>query len=144
MNLVYAASAYPAGRLGDRVRRRRLLAPGISLLIAADLVLAFAPDTGLVAAGAALWGLHMGATQGVLTALVADTAPADLRGTAFGLFHLVSGAALLAASVSAGWLWSAAGPAAPFLAGALLATVALAGLLGARDNRGRPSPGGIN
>jgi len=141
MNLVYAASAYPAGRLGDRVRRRRLLAPGIGLLIAADLVLAFATDTGLVAAGAALWGLHMGATQGVLTALVADTAPADLRGTAFGLFHLVSGAALLAASVTAGWLWSAAGPAAPFLAGALLASVALAGLLGARDNHARPTSG---
>jgi MFS family permease len=127
MNVFYAASAYPFGRLSDRLRRRVLVA-GIALLVAADVVLAAADGVWLVLVGAALWGLHMGATQGVLTAVVADAAPADLRATAFGLFHLVAGGALLAASVLAGWLWAAMGPAATFLAGAGFSLVALLGL----------------
>lgn len=129
MNLVYAASAYPFGRLSDNGSRRRLLAWGIVLLIAADLVLALAGNFWTVGLGAAIWGLHMGATQGLLAALVADTAPADLRGTAFGVFNLASGVALLAASVIAGGLWTVAGPAMTFYAGAGFAGVALAGLL---------------
>ncbi len=129
MNAVYAASAYPFGKLSDNGSRRRLLAWGIVLLIAADLVLALAGNAWVVGVGAAIWGLHMGATQGLLAALVADTAPADLRGTAFGVFNLASGGALLAASLIAGGLWTLAGPAMTFYAGAGFAGVALAGLL---------------
>jgi MFS family permease len=125
MNVVYAASAYPFGRHSDGRSPQRLLSLGIALLVAADLVLAAARGPLWVFAGAALWGLHMGATQGLLTALVAAASPEDLRGTAFGLFNLLTGVALLAASAVAGALWSSHGPAAPFLAGALLAAAAL-------------------
>jgi MFS family permease len=129
MNVVYAASAYPFGKLSDNGSRRRLLAWGIVLLIAADLILALAGNFWVVGFGAAVWGLHMGATQGLLSALIADTAPADLRGTAFGVFNLASGGALLAASIIAGGLWTMAGPAMTFYAGAAFSGVALAGLL---------------
>jgi MFS family permease len=129
MNLVYAASAYPLGRLADRMDRRALLLLGVGCLIAADLVLASAASVGQVVVGAAIWGLHMGATQGLFSALIADTVPASLRGTAFGLYSLVTGAALLAASVIAGWLWTAFGPAATFKAGAVFAGLALIGIL---------------
>ena len=112
----------------DRVSRRGLLAWGIALLITADLVLAGAGSVTAVLVGAVLWGVHMGATQGILSALVADRAPADLRGTAFGLFNLITGGALLGASLLAGALWTAVGPAATFLSGAALAALALAGL----------------
>jgi len=136
MNLVYALAAYPAGMLSDRMDRRRLLALGLIVLIAADLALAFAGGLAAVALGVVLWGLHMGLTQGLLAALVADTAPAELRGTAFGVFHLVSGVATLLASVIAGALWDRAGPAATFLAGAGFAAVALVGLPGLRPRSG--------
>ena len=79
--------------------------------------------------GAALWGLHMAFTQGLLTKLVADNAPADLRGTAFGMFNLVSGVALFLASFIAGSLWTAYGAAATFFAGASFALLAAVGLL---------------
>jgi MFS family permease len=130
MNLVYAAVSTPAGGLSDRVDRRRVLAGGLASLIAADAVLARFGSAAGVLIGAGLWGLHMGLTQGLFAAWVADTAPLRLRGTAFGLFHLVSGAALFLASLLAGALWEASGPAATFLAGAALAGAALAGLLG--------------
>ncbi len=129
MNVVYAASAYPFGRLSDRGGRRLLLAVGIGFLIVADLLLAAADTIGLVGAGAVLWGLHMGATQGLLAAMVAETAPSDLRGTAFGVFNLVTAGALLAASMLAGALWDAVTPAMTFIAGAGFSTVALIGLL---------------
>jgi MFS family permease len=128
MNLVYALASAPAGRLSDRVDRRALLAAGLVSLIVADLVLARLANLAGLALGAGLWGLHMGLTQGVLAALVADAAPADLRGTAFGVFNLASGLALLAASVIAGALWSAHGPQATFEIGAAFAALALAGL----------------
>jgi MFS family permease len=129
MNVFYAGAAYPAGAAADRVSQRLLLLLGLALLIAADLLLAFAPSPTLVLAGAALWGLHMAFTQGLLSKLVADTVPAELRGTGFGIFNLVSGGALLLASVLAGALWSSLGPAATFLAGASFAAVAAVGLL---------------
>ena len=129
MNIVYAASAYPFGRMFDDGGRRRLLIFGIVLLIAADVVLASANSIWLVGFGAAIWGLHMGATQGLLSALVADAAPSDLRGTAFGVYNLASGAALLAASVIAGILWSGIGPEATFLAGAAIAAFSLAAMI---------------
>ena len=138
MNLVYALSAYPSGVISDRIGRTVVLAGGIGLLIAADLVLAWLPSIGGVAAGVVLWGLHMGLTQGLWAALVADTAPAELRGTAYGFFNLLGGLAMLAASVVAGVLWDFAGPQATFLAGAGFALLALAGLLTARgkfDNK---------
>jgi enoyl-CoA hydratase/carnithine racemase len=121
MNVVYAAVAYPAGKLADRVSPRLLLVAGIACLVAADVVLALATGLAAVAAGVVLWGLHMGLTQGLLSAMVAHAAPADLRGTAFGVFNLVSGVAMLAASALAGALWQYVGPAATFWAGAALA-----------------------
>lgn len=128
MNLVYALAAYPVGVLSDRCNRMTVLIIGLVLLIAADLVLAFAPGLVGVAIGVALWGLHMGVTQGLLATLVADTAPPELRGTAYGMFNLMGGLALLAASVVAGTLWDGFGPKATFLAGAGFAALALIGL----------------
>ena len=125
MNLVYAAAAYPLGALADRVDRNRLLAIGVGALVAADGVLAVASSWPLVLAGAGLWGLHMAATQGLLSAMVADAAPDDLRGSAFGVFNVVQGCSLLLASAFAGVLWQAAGPAAAFLVGAACALAAL-------------------
>lgn len=132
MNVVYAVSAYPVGALSDRMGRVTLMIAGLGLLLAADLVLAFAPGVGAVAVGVALWGLHMGFTQGLLAALVADAAPAELRGTAFGMFNLVTGGALLLASVIAGALWDAVGPQGTFLAGAAFTLLTLAGMLSMR------------
>jgi MFS family permease len=129
MNVAYAGSAYPVGHVSDRLGSRGLLLAGMGVLMAADGVLALLPTVAGVLAGAALWGLHMGLTQGVLARMVADTAPAALRGTAFGVFNLLSGAALFLASALAGGLWSWAGPRATFLAGAALAGLAAAGLL---------------
>ncbi|MFN0151578.1 MAG: MFS transporter, partial [bacterium] len=124
MNVFYAGAAYPAGAAADRVSHRTLLLIGLVLLIAADLLLAFAVSVSAVFAGAALWGLHMAFTQGLLSKLVADASPAELRGTGFGIFNLVSGVALLLASVIAGSLWSAHGAPATFVAGAAFATAA--------------------
>ena len=125
MNVVYAISAYPFGKLSDRMSHTALLALGLGVLIAADLVLAAGDSLGFVLAGVALWGVHMGITQGLLARMVADSAPADLRGTAFGFFNLVSGLALLLASVLAGLLWDRLGAAATFQAGAALCIAAL-------------------
>lgn len=132
MNVFYAAFAYPAGIAADRVSRRSLLLVGLAMLIIADVVLALATSPWMVFAGTALWGLHMAFTQGLLAKLVADTASKELRGTAFGLFNLVSGGALLLASVIAGTLWTAFGASATFLAGAVFATVTALGLLAYR------------
>ena len=129
MNVVYAALAYPAGAAADRFSPRLLLMCGLGALIAADVALAIAASPAIAFAGAALWGLHMALTQGLLSKLVADTAPAELRGTAFGVFNLVSGGALLLASVIAGALWTAFGPSATFIAGAAFAAAAACGLL---------------
>lgn len=129
MNVFYAGAAYPAGAAADRFHQRTLLLIGLALLIAADMVLAAARGALGVFAGVALWGLHMAFTQGLLSKLVADTVPTQLRGTGFGIFNLVSGGALLLASVLAGVLWSAIGPAATFLAGAGFAALAAIGLL---------------
>jgi MFS family permease len=128
MNIVYAISSYPAGVLSDRTGRHGVLLSGIAALILADLVLAFATNIWLVLLGVVFWGLHMGLTQGLLAAYVADTAPADLRGSAFGIFNLATGLAMLLASVIAGGLWTAFGPQGTFLAGAAFAGLALAGM----------------
>ncbi|HEX8011736.1 MAG TPA: MFS transporter [Casimicrobiaceae bacterium] len=129
MSVVYAVVSYPAGALVDRGRYRAALGAGLLALILADLILSRVGSMGEVLGGAAVWGVHMGLTQGVLAALVAASAPADLRGTAFGLFNLVSGVALLAASVLAGWLWEAYGPAWTFGVGALFTVLAWLALL---------------
>lgn len=125
MNLVYAVVATPAGALSDRIGRRAVLGAGLGVLIAADLILAFLPGLVGLFIGVALWGLFMWLTQGLLSALVADTAPTDLRGTAFGIFNLVTGAALLLASSLAGVLWERFGPAATFEAGATVAAAVI-------------------
>jgi len=124
MNLLYAGMAYPAGAAADRFSQRGLLLFGLALLLAADLMLAFAGSPLTAFAGAALWGMHMAFTQGLLAKLVADTAPRRLRGTAFGVFNLVCGAAVLLASIVAGALWQALGATATFLAGAVFASIA--------------------
>jgi MFS family permease len=133
MNVVYAASAYPFGWLSDRISHTRLLVAGLLVLVLADAVLATSTDWVSLLLGVALWGVHMGMTQGLLATMVADTAPADLRGTAFGLFNLVSGVAMLIASVLAGWLWDTHGAASTFVAGAVFALSALL-LLGLRPS----------
>ncbi|MES2190156.1 MAG: MFS transporter [Pseudomonadota bacterium] len=137
MNLVYAASAYPFGWLSDRMSHARLLAFGLVVLAMADLVLASGNDWMTMLAGVALWGIHMGMTQGLLATMVADTAPADLRGTAYGVFNLVSGLAMLLASGLAGWLWDRHGPSSTFYAGAIFCALALGALMLKR----RDSPG---
>lgn len=124
LNVAYALSAYPAGWLSDRVNRWVVLGVGMAFLVAADLVLAFSDSLLSVAIGIVLWGLHMGFTQGLFAALVADAAPAEARGTAYGVFNFVSGLALLAASVAAGGIWDAYGAGATFLAGAVMTAVA--------------------
>ena len=129
MNLVYAASAYPFGKLSDRMSHKSLLAWGLVMLIAADLALAMGSHWTTVLAGVALWGVHMGMTQGLLATMVADTAPADLRGTAYGFFNLVSGVGMLVASVLAGLLWDRLGASFTFYAGAAFSALALLGLL---------------
>lgn len=129
MNLVYAGFAYPAGAAADRLSARTLLGFGLGVLIVADILLAMAASSWTALLGAAFWGIHMAFTQGLLSKLVADTAPAELRGTAFGIFNLVTGGALLLASVIAGSLWSALGASATFIAGAFFAGLAAMGLL---------------
>ncbi len=128
MNVVYALAAYPAGVLSDRFNRMTMLMIGFALLIAADVALATSGGFVGVTIGVILWGLHMGFTQGLLATLVADTAPAELRGTAYGVFNLMGGVAALVASVLAGALWDGCGPQATFLAGAAFTAVALLGL----------------
>ena len=128
MNVVYALSAYPFGKLSDRMSHTTLLALGFIVLIAADLVLATNGHWGVVLGGVALWGIHMGMTQGLLAAMIANSAPPDLRGTAYGLFNLVSGLAMLLASVLAGLLWDYLGASFTFYVGAALCAVALVGL----------------
>lgn len=134
MNVVYAATAYPFGKLSDRVSHTALLGGGLLVLVAADLVLASSHNWAVVLLGVALWGVHMGMTQGLLAAMVADTAPADLRGTAYGFFNLMLGLAMLVASALAGWLWDQWGPGATFYGGAVLSLLALA-VLGLRRLR---------
>jgi MFS family permease len=126
MSGIYALTAYPVGVLADRMSRTTLLAMGIALLVASDIVLALAGGFWSLGIGVALWGLHMGLTQGLLSAMVAETAPADLRGTAFGVYSLASGVAMLVASALAGVLWQYVGPAATFWAGAALAAASFA------------------
>jgi MFS family permease len=142
MNIVYAASAYPFGKLSDRVSHPLLLALSVLVLLLADLVLAVTAGPWSMLLGVGLWGIHMGMSQGLLATMVADTAPADLRGTAFGFFNLVSGIAMLLASVLAGLLWDHWGAAATFHAGAGFCLVTLAALLwhGQRKRR-LPPPG---
>jgi len=123
MNIGYLLTAYPAGSLSDRVGRHGMLAGGYAVLAVANVVLASVEAAGTVLSGAVLWGVHMGLTQGVLAALVADTAPAHRRGTAFGVFHLVTGLAVLLASLVAGWLWQSVGSAWTFGAGAVIAAL---------------------
>ncbi len=129
MNVAYSLSAYPAGVLSDRMDRHTILIAGLVLLILADVILGYSNGVLGVAVGVVFWGLHMGLTQGLLATLVADTVPVELRGTAYGMFNLVTGLALLAASVIAGGLWDAIGPKGTFLAGAGFSALALIGLL---------------
>jgi MFS family permease len=133
MSAVYALAAYPAGVLSDRIGKRLLLMIGMTVLIGADLTLAWLPTLSGVFWGVGLWGLHMGLTQGLLSALVADAAPSELRGTAFGVFSLICGVMMVVASGLAGYLWEGFGAYTTFLAGAAFATLALFALFLVRD-----------
>jgi len=128
MNLIYAVSAYPFGKLSDQMSHMRLLTLGLLVLIVADMVLAMNDHWAVVVLGVALWGLHMGMTQGLLATMVADAAPPDLRGTAFGFFNLASGLAMLIASVLAGFLWDQFGASFTFYAGAVFCGISVMGL----------------
>ncbi len=141
MHLVYSLSAYPFGALSDRISHRQLLAVGLVVLVLADLALALLPGWFGLAIGVALWGIHMGMTQGLLAAMVAKTAPAELRGTAFGMFNLVSGIALLVASTGAGVLWHFLGSSATFLFGAVACSAALIALACTNTASARPNAG---
>ncbi|MEQ4453973.1 MFS transporter [Kosakonia sp. YIM B13605] len=125
MNLVYSVTAYPFGKLSDRISHSRLLQLGLVVLILADMALALSQHWSTLLLGVALWGVHMGMTQGLLATMVADTAPAELRGTAFGMFNLLSGVALLLASLGAGVLWETHGAASTFWVGAIICVLAL-------------------
>jgi len=125
MNIVYAAAAYPFGKLADRMSHKTLLGWGLSALIAADVALGHSQSLVTIFLGILLWGLHMGMTQGLLATMVADTAPADLRGTAFGFFNLMSGVAMLIASVLAGFIWDMFGAAWTFYTGAIFCVIAI-------------------
>ena len=129
MNIVYAASAYPFGKLSDRMNHQHMLALGLVLLIAADCLLAMPGNWLTLLGGVALWGVHMGMTQGLLASMVASVAPEDLRGTAFGVFNLFSGMAMLLASVIAGALWDQLGAAFTFYAGIAFCVLTLLGLI---------------
>ncbi len=129
MNVIYAASAYPFGKLSDSMSHTRLLTWGLAVLIAADLVLATDDHWATVLLGVGLWGVHMGITQGLLARMVADVTPADLRGTAYGFFNLMSGVAMLVASVLAGLLWDSLGASFTFYAGAAFCVIAALGLI---------------
>jgi MFS family permease len=125
MSVVYAAGSYPAGAWADRAPPRRTLIAGLACLIAADATLAAAASVAVAFAGIGLWGAHMALSQGLMGKLVADHAPPELRGSCYGVFHLTTGLATLAASVSAGLLWDKIGSDATFLAGAIFAALAL-------------------
>lgn len=139
MNLFYSAGAYPAGALSDRLPPERLLLCGIGLLVLGDLLLAFGHGVAWAFAGIALWGIHLALTQGILSRMVADRAPPRLRGSAFGLFNLATGLALLAASVAAGLLWDRLGSQATFLAAALCAGIAAVLLVAVRKKSRAPA-----
>ncbi|SJM91541.1 Major facilitator superfamily MFS_1 [Crenothrix polyspora] len=141
MNLIYAVSAYPFGKLSDKVQHSWLLVSGLIVLIVADLVLAQSNHWSTVLVGVALWGIHMGMTQGLLAAMVADTAPADLRGTAYGFFNLMSGLAMLVASGLAGFVWDRFGAANTFYTGTAFCMLALIVLALKPD---RPNATGMN
>ncbi|HBT3021742.1 MFS transporter [Klebsiella pneumoniae] len=128
MNLVYSLTAYPFGKLSDSMSHSKLLQWGLLVLILADIVLALSGHWSTLLIGVALWGIHMGMTQGLLAAMVAHTAPPELRGTAFGMFNLMSGLALLLASTGAGVLWETFGAASTFYAGAIICVVTLIGM----------------
>ena len=129
MNIIYALSAYPAGKLADRISHNRLMVAGLVILISADLILAYAADLAFVFSGVILWGLHMGMTQGLLATMVAKAAPERLRGTAFGIFNLISGIAMLCAGLLAGGLWDIYGASVTFYTGAIIAFITLVLLL---------------
>jgi MFS family permease len=135
MNIVYALGAYPVGALSDRIGRPRLLMLGIACLIAADLALAWTSGPLLLFVGVALWGLHMALTQSLFASLVADTAPPQARGTAFGIYNFLQGITLLGASLVAGALWDGFGPRLTFLAGAGFAAAAFLTLFFVQDPR---------
>jgi MFS family permease len=137
MNVVYALSAYPFGKLADSMSHTKLLAIGLAVLIASDIVLAHGNSWLIVLIGVALWGLHMGLTQGLLATMVAQTAPSELKGTAFGFFNLMSGLAMLVASVVAGELWDRVGASATFYAGAVFCLMTLLALATATIKRSR-------
>ncbi len=128
MNLVYSLSAYPFGKMSDSMNHSRMLQAGLLVLIAADITLALSHHWSTLLIGVGLWGIHMGMTQGLLAAMIAHTAPAELRGTAFGMFNLISGIALLLASTGAGILWETLGAASTFYAGAVICAIVLAGM----------------
>ena len=129
MYLVFSVAAYPFGVLADHLDRRLQLGIGTVILVGADVVLANASTVWLTMLGAALWGLQLGVTQGLLGATIADVAPDRLRGTAFGIYDVAIGVGTFIASAGAGALWMAGGPSIAFSFSACVATAAALMLL---------------
>ena len=123
-NLSYVLLSYPAGMLSDRRDPRAILTAGILLLVSGNVVLAMVPGLVGLLLGVALWGGHMALTQGLFAKLIANAAPAHLRATSFGLFHVATGVGLLLASIGGGLLWDRDGSSATFLASAAVAAAA--------------------
>ncbi|MDR0453959.1 MAG: MFS transporter [Deferribacteraceae bacterium] len=128
MNIIYSFCSYPFGKLSDKGGHTKILITGLFVLIAADFILAVNAHWAFMLIGVAVWGVHMGMTQGLLSRMIADAAPVELRGTAFGFFNLVSGISMLIASIIAGIMWDKLGWSYTFYTGAGFCLVTIAAL----------------
>ena len=125
MSVVQAFSAFPFGKLSDKMSRRQLLTFGVCLLILVDIIFAFSRSLPMLFLGIFLIGLHMGVTRGLIHAILSEPVPSHLRGTAYAVFYFLTGFSLLGANYMAGMLLESYGSSGPFLAGAVFATGAL-------------------
>lgn len=125
MHIAFSLSSYPFGMLADRLNPMRLLALGMVLLALSDLLFAFAANTAVLILGVVLFGMHLGATQGIFSAIVSEVAVSHLRATAFGVFNFFSGIALLVSGLVAGGLWELFGAQYCFAGGVVFAVLTL-------------------
>ncbi len=125
MNITFSLSSYPFGKLADKLNPMKLLALGMVLLALANLLFAYAENYRILAAGIVLFGMHLGATQGIFSTIISEIAPSEVRATAFGIFNFFSGLALLASGLVAGSLWEYMGAQYCFGGGVVFALITL-------------------
>jgi len=125
MNIAFSLSSYPFGKLADKLNPMKLLALGMVLLALANLLFAYAANYRILAAGIVLFGMHLGATQGIFSTIISEIAPSEVRATAFGIFNFFSGLALLASGLVAGSLWEYMGAQYCFGGGVVFALITL-------------------